>query len=75
MTEAAQAFVTPLTFQALSGHPVGTELLDTTAEAEIGHIELADAVDGIIVAPATANLCPAWRRARRRPAVSGGSCK
>lgn len=56
MTESAQSFVTPLTFQALSGNPVHTSLLDERAEAGMGHIELARWADGIIVAPATANF-------------------
>ncbi len=56
MTESATRFVTPLTFQALSGHPVGTSLFDPGYEHEIGHIELARWADAIIVAPATANL-------------------
>lgn len=53
MTHGAQAFVTPLTFQALSGNPVHTELLDTEAEAGMGHIELARWADLILVAPAS----------------------
>ena len=40
MTKAAQEFITPLTLQALSGNPVHTSLLDTEAEAAMGHIEL-----------------------------------
>lgn len=55
MTRAATEFVTPLTFQALSGNPVHTELLDPEAEAAMGHIELARWADLILVAPATAN--------------------
>ena len=55
MTVAATEFVTPLTFQALSGHPVHTELLDPEAEAAMGHIELARWADLILIAPATAN--------------------
>ncbi|MCW9013423.1 MAG: bifunctional phosphopantothenoylcysteine decarboxylase/phosphopantothenate--cysteine ligase CoaBC [Gammaproteobacteria bacterium] len=55
MTAAATEFVTPLTFQALSGHPVHTDLLDPTAEAAMGHIELARWADIILIAPATAN--------------------
>ena len=38
MTKAATEFVTPLTFQALSGHPVHHELIDEAAEAGMGHI-------------------------------------
>jgi len=56
MTHAAQAFVTPLTFQAVSGHPVHTTLLDERAEAGMGHIELARWADLVLVAPATANV-------------------
>lgn len=55
MTDGAKAFVTPLTFQALSGLPVHENLLDTEAEAAMGHIELARWSDVIIVAPASAN--------------------
>lgn len=56
MTQGAQEFITPLTLQALSGHPVHTELLDTEAEAGMGHIELAKWADLILVAPASANF-------------------
>ncbi len=56
MTEGAQAFVTPLSFQALSGFPTHTRLLDEQAEAGMGHIELARWADLILIAPATANL-------------------
>ncbi|AWV87325.1 bifunctional phosphopantothenoylcysteine decarboxylase/phosphopantothenate--cysteine ligase CoaBC [Acinetobacter radioresistens] len=51
MTHGAQAFITPLTFQALSGNPVHTELLDPEAEAGMGHIELARWADLVLVAP------------------------
>jgi phosphopantothenoylcysteine decarboxylase/phosphopantothenate--cysteine ligase len=56
MTPAAQAFVTPLTFQALSGHPVYTELLDPTREAAMDHISLARWADLILIAPASADF-------------------
>lgn len=56
MTEAAQAFITPLTLQALSGKPVHLSLLDTEAEAAMGHIELARWADVILVAPASADF-------------------
>lgn len=56
MTPAATTFVTPLTFQAVSGHPVHTELLDANAEAGMGHIELARWADLILIAPATADF-------------------
>ena len=56
MTRSAQEFVTPLTFQTLSGNPVHTELFNLIQEQEIGHISLADRADLVLVAPATANL-------------------
>ncbi|WP_099139069.1 bifunctional phosphopantothenoylcysteine decarboxylase/phosphopantothenate--cysteine ligase CoaBC [Xenorhabdus szentirmaii] len=56
MTPAAEAFITPLTLQAVSGHPVSDDLLDPAAEAAMGHIELAKWADLIILAPATADL-------------------
>ena len=55
MTQAAQAFITPLTLQALSGNPVHTDLLDPAAEAAMGHIELARWADLIVIAPASAD--------------------
>ncbi len=55
MTAAAQEFITPLTLQALSGNSVHTDLLDTAAEAAMGHIELARWADLILIAPATAD--------------------
>jgi len=56
LTENAARFVTPLTFQALSGHPVRTSLWDESAEAAMGHIELARWADEVVVAPASADL-------------------
>ncbi len=56
MTQAATRFVTPLTFQALSGHPVMIDLFDQQQESQISHIEAARWADCILVAPATANL-------------------
>ncbi|MEE2764357.1 MAG: bifunctional phosphopantothenoylcysteine decarboxylase/phosphopantothenate--cysteine ligase CoaBC [Pseudomonadota bacterium] len=56
MTSGAEAFVTPLTFQALSGEPVRTSLLDPEAESGMGHIELAKWADQVVVAPASADF-------------------
>ncbi|MBK1693887.1 bifunctional phosphopantothenoylcysteine decarboxylase/phosphopantothenate--cysteine ligase CoaBC [Chromatium weissei] len=56
MTQAATTLVTPLTFQAVSGHPVRTTLLDPNAEAGMNHIELARWADWLLIAPATADL-------------------
>ncbi len=55
MTEGACEFITPLTLQALSGHEVHTDLLDTEAEAAMGHIELARWADALLIAPASAD--------------------
>jgi phosphopantothenoylcysteine decarboxylase/phosphopantothenate--cysteine ligase len=56
MTRGAQQFVTPLTFQAVSGKPVRTDLWDEAAEAAMGHIELARWADEVVIAPATAEF-------------------
>ena len=56
MTKGAMEFVTPLTFQTLSGMPVATETFNLTQESEIGHINLADSAKLFIIAPATANV-------------------
>jgi phosphopantothenoylcysteine decarboxylase/phosphopantothenate--cysteine ligase len=56
MTARAQHFVGAMTFQALTRRPVFTDLFSLTEEATIGHIQLADRADLVIVAPATANV-------------------
>ncbi len=56
MTRSAREFVTPMTFEALTGEPVHTTLFDLTAEREMGHIRLARWADVLLVAPATAGL-------------------
>lgn len=56
LTEGAKAFVTEMTLQAISGHPVRSALLDTSAEAGMGHIELAKWADLIVIAPASADF-------------------
>ncbi|GAB4511848.1 MAG: bifunctional phosphopantothenoylcysteine decarboxylase/phosphopantothenate--cysteine ligase CoaBC [Sulfuricaulis sp.] len=56
MTTGATEFITALTLQAVSGHPVYQHLLDTDAEAGMGHIELARWADAVLVAPASANF-------------------
>ncbi len=55
MTRAACEFITPLTLQAVSGKPVHTHLLDASAEAAMGHIELARWADTVLIAPASAD--------------------
>ncbi|HET7756363.1 MAG TPA: bifunctional phosphopantothenoylcysteine decarboxylase/phosphopantothenate--cysteine ligase CoaBC [Steroidobacteraceae bacterium] len=56
MTAGARQFVTPLTFQAVSGRPVRSDLWDPAAEAAMGHIELARWADAVLVAPASADF-------------------
>jgi phosphopantothenoylcysteine decarboxylase / phosphopantothenate---cysteine ligase len=56
MTEGARQFVGPLTFQALSGRPVRSDLWDASAEAAMGHIELARWADRVVIAPASADF-------------------
>src|SRR5688572_24844635 len=56
MTASARRFVGEITMQTLSGRPVLTDLFDLGQESEIGHIQVADRAELVIVAPATANL-------------------
>ena len=56
MTHGAMEFITPLTFQTLSGQPVASETFNLTQESEIGHINVADSADLFVIAPATANI-------------------
>jgi phosphopantothenoylcysteine decarboxylase/phosphopantothenate--cysteine ligase len=56
MTESAQWFVGPLTFEALSRQPVCTSLFEKGDEASIRHIEWAEEADAVVIAPATANI-------------------
>src|ERR1700728_5253743 len=66
MTEAAQKFITPLTFAALTGHKVITGLWPSSAEeadsqevnldSSIEHIDAAQSTEALVVAPATANV-------------------
>jgi phosphopantothenoylcysteine decarboxylase/phosphopantothenate--cysteine ligase len=56
MTEAAQRFVSPMSFQAVSGRPARSDLWDETAEAAMGHIELARWAQIVLIAPASADI-------------------
>ncbi len=53
MTQSATKFVTPLTFEVLSGHPVSTDVFE--AHHEMKHLSLSEQADAIVIAPATAN--------------------
>jgi len=56
MTRSAQEFITPLTFQTLSGNAVVTDLFALIEDEKIGHIALADLAELIVILPATANI-------------------
>jgi phosphopantothenoylcysteine decarboxylase/phosphopantothenate--cysteine ligase len=56
MTDHACEFVTPLTFETLSGNPVATDLFWAPGDFEIGHIALAEFAELVVIAPATANI-------------------
>lgn len=70
MTEAAKEFVTPLTFQALSGHPVLTDYFDPNQEGNFGHLDLARWAELFVVAPATADLIARIRAGMAGDAVT-----
>ena len=70
MTPAAQAFVTPLTLQSLSGHPVLTEAFDAKSEAGFGHLALARWAELFVVVPATADLLARIRAGMANDAVT-----
>jgi phosphopantothenoylcysteine decarboxylase/phosphopantothenate--cysteine ligase len=56
LTAAAEEFIRPLTFQTLTGHPVGTGLFTEASEWDPRHISLARRADLVVVAPATAHF-------------------
>src|SRR5215475_4602306 len=56
MTVGATRFITPMTLQALSGHPVLTDLWDSGVANAMGHIDLSRGADAIVVAPASADF-------------------
>jgi phosphopantothenoylcysteine decarboxylase/phosphopantothenate--cysteine ligase len=56
MTEEAIEFISPVTFRAITGRPVVTEMFDLASEFSIEHVSLAEAADIVVIAPATANI-------------------
>jgi len=70
MTKAAQEFITPLTMQSLSGHPVLTDYFDVTQEEHFGHLHLARWADAFVIAPATADLLARIRLGMANDAVT-----
>ena len=70
LTPSGERFVTALTFQALSGHPVARDLFSTEQEFAAGHIALADWAQLAVVAPATASLLARLRMGQASDAAS-----
>ena len=70
MTEAACEFITPLTFQALSGKPVYTSVWDQHEQSDPQHIRLAGELDAALVAPCTMNMLGKLAGGRTDDAVS-----
>ena len=70
MTEAACEFITPLTFQALSGKPVYTSVWDQHEQSDPQHIRLAAELDAVLVAPCTMNMLAKLASGRTDDAVS-----
>lgn len=70
MTEHATRFVSAMTFEALSGHPVFVDQFALGAESDIRHISLADAAELLLVAPATANAIGKFARGIADDALS-----
>jgi len=56
MTKEAIQFISPITFRAITGSPVVTEMFDLASEFSIEHVSLAKAADIVVIAPATANI-------------------
>jgi phosphopantothenoylcysteine decarboxylase/phosphopantothenate--cysteine ligase len=56
MTEEAIQFISPVTFRAITGRPVVTEMFDLASEFSIEHVSLANAADIVVIAPITANV-------------------
>ncbi len=72
MSPAATRFVGPLTFAALSRHPVESELMELLPDGRIGHVVIADTADALVVAPATAHWLGAMANGLAGVIVSGG---
>jgi phosphopantothenoylcysteine decarboxylase / phosphopantothenate---cysteine ligase len=74
MTPAATRFVAPLTFESLTHRPVVTDVMALEADSQIAHIELAEAADAVVLAPATANLIAKLAAGLVDDAVSAVAC-
>ncbi len=74
MTPSATQFVGPLTFESLTHRPVVDDVLELDADQQIAHIELAEAADAVVIAPATANLLAVLAAGLVQDAVSAIAC-
>lgn len=74
LTRSAAAFVTPLTFASLTHRPVVSEVLELDADRQIAHIELAEAADAVVIAPATANVIAELATGHAGSAVTAIAC-
>jgi phosphopantothenoylcysteine decarboxylase / phosphopantothenate---cysteine ligase len=74
MTPAATRFVGPLTFASLTHRPVQTDVMELDAEQQIAHIELAEAADAVLIAPATANALAALAAGLVQDTVTAIAC-
>ena len=70
MTESAARFVTPLTFQSLSGRAVFTSVWDSIDQADPQHVRMAGGLDVVLVAPCTMNMMAVLASGRADDAVS-----
>jgi phosphopantothenoylcysteine decarboxylase/phosphopantothenate--cysteine ligase len=74
MTRSATAFVAPLTFASLTHRPVVSDVLELDADQQISHIELAEAADAVVIAPATANVIAELATGHAGSAVTAIAC-
>jgi phosphopantothenoylcysteine decarboxylase/phosphopantothenate--cysteine ligase len=74
MTHAATRFVAPLTFASLTHRPVLTDVMELDAEQQIAHVELAEAADAVLIAPATANILAELAAGLVHDAVTAVAC-
>ena len=74
MTEEAVQFISPVTFRAITGRPVVTEMFDLASEFSIEHVSLANAADIVVVAPITANVMAKLAAGIADLAGSSGAC-
>ncbi|MEO8246063.1 MAG: bifunctional phosphopantothenoylcysteine decarboxylase/phosphopantothenate--cysteine ligase CoaBC [Chloroflexota bacterium] len=74
MTPSATSFVGPLTFESLTHRPVVDDVLELDGDQQIAHIDLAEAADAVVIAPATANMLAVLAAGLVQDAVSAIAC-